>query len=94
VKFEVKNIDFSGDCCIEDEEMSDFTAGGHTVAADLPIGSPGRAFFNGGTGGQKGRPRKRKTQDPDMHGVGLQIPPVLGKCDFYFITLSYKDFPH
>jgi hypothetical protein len=72
--------DFSGDCCGEDEEMSEFTAGGHSVAADLPIGSPGRAaFFNGSTGGQKGRPRKRKTHDPDMQGVGLQIPPVLGK---------------
>jgi hypothetical protein len=60
--------------------MSEYTAGGHTVAADLPIDPPGRAaFFNGGTGGQKGRPRKRKSQDPDMQGVRLQIPPVLGE---------------
>jgi hypothetical protein len=78
--------DCRGDCCGEDEEMSEFTAGGHSVAADLPIGSPGRAaFFNGSTGGQKGRPRKRKTHhDPDMQGVGLQIPPVLG--EFGFLT--------
>lgn len=68
--------------------MSEFTAGGHSVAADLPIGSPGRAFFNGSTGGQKGRPRKRKTHDPDMQGVGLQIPPVLGEFGFILYKLD------
>ncbi|XP_059472013.1 LIM/homeobox protein Lhx9-like isoform X2 [Neocloeon triangulifer] len=72
-----------GECCGEEEEMSDFTAAGHTVAADLPIGSPSRTgFFNGSTGGQKGRPRKRKSQDADLQSVGLRIPPVLAFCSF------------